>query len=66
MIASIVPMDLKNKMSDDIRLQIQAFLARGGTVNKIATGRGSASPNTYRDIQSKMAKINSEAKKARL
>lgn len=65
MIASIVPMDMKSKMSDEIARETQAFLAQGKAVNEIPFGIGHHTTDTYRDFQSKVAKINAATKAAK-
>ena len=65
MIASIVPMALKAKLSDEITLKTEAFLSAGGAVSEIPIGVGHNTNDTYREFQSKVAKINAAERVAR-
>ena len=64
MIESIVAPEMKNKMSDKIARETVEFLARG-KVSEIPFGVSGAVIDTYRDHQSKVAKIDAAAKAAR-
>jgi hypothetical protein len=64
MIASIVPMALKLKMSDEIAAQTAEFLARGKRVTEVEPGITHNDGETYREFQSKVAKMNAAAKDA--
>lgn len=65
MIASIVPTSAKAEQSDDIARETAAFLAQGNDVKKIPFGVGHNTSDTYREFQSKVAKINAAEKVAK-
>ena len=65
MIASISDIDQKARESAEIEENTAAFLASGGNVSTVAFGVGREASETYRDHQSKLAKMNAAEKVAK-
>ncbi len=66
MIESIAPMSYKAMLSEKIAGEIEAFLSAGGQVATIPFGAGRDGLESYRDLQSDMAKLNAAEKAAKL
>ena len=67
MIESIVSLDMKSKMSDEIAAKTEAFLASGEKVSEVDFGVGKSTiDDAYRKTQSNMAVIDAAAKAAKV
>jgi hypothetical protein len=65
MIASIVAMDQKERESAEIAKKTAAFLCQGREVSEIPFGVGHNTCDTFRDFQSKLAKMDAANKVAK-